>query len=609
MARARRRKLAFDATDYAEELAPLVEAVAGAPALDPRGLDRLVKRHPKRGRSLFRKSEILAGYRALGGAGRFGAAPAAFEARLRLRPVRTLSGVTPVTVLTRPHPCPGRCIFCPNDVHMPKSYLSNEPGAQRAEDNRFDPYLQTWNRLAAYRDMGHPTGKVELIVLGGTWSFHPEPYQRWFVKRCFDALNDFGSGRDGCATAGLVPSRYSQLLPPQLDGRALTRSYNQLVSEHLRSELGPAASAQLAHASEAASWAELAEAQRRNDRGAGHARCVGLSLETRPDQLCPEEARRLRRLGATKVQIGIQSLSDEVLAENRRGHDVAATRRALALLRRFGFKVQAHWMPNLAGSTPEKDLAGFAKLFDDAGFRPDELKLYPCVLLPSAELAAWYERGHWKPYDDATLETLVSECLATAPRWCRVTRVIRDFSAADIAAGSKAANLREVAERRLRAEGRPPQDVRAREIRAVAFEPAELRVVETSYATSIGRERFLEFVTPEDRLVGFLRLSLPDPGLPAEEIPEELWRAALIREVHVYGASLALGRRGPEAQHRGLGSRLVARAGEIARAEGYARLAVISAVGTRTWYRGLGFRDGDLYQLRPCGAGCGAVFD
>ena len=588
MAPARRRSFAFDPRSHEPELAAILERVAAAEALDARALDRLVKRHPRAGRGLFRKSEILAGYRALGGEARFGLAEPELRARLRLRPVRTLSGVTPVTVLTRPHPCPGRCIFCPNDVRMPKSYLSDEPGAQRAEDNRFDPYLQTWTRLAAYRAIGHSTDKVELIVLGGTWSFHPEPYQCWCVKRCLDALNDFGAGADGRAAAGAAPSRYAEALPAALDGRALERSYNQLVSGHLRETLGEG----LRHGSESASWESLATAQRANERAGS--RCVGLSLETRPDHVTFEEAARLRRLGATKVQLGLQSLSDSVLAANRRGHDVAASRAALALLRRFGFKVQAHWMPNLAGSSPARDVADFARLFGEPAFRPDELKLYPCVLVPSAELADLHARGAWRPYGEEELLGVVAACLARVPRWCRVTRVIRDFSAGDIAAGSRTANLREVAERRLRAEGRPPVDVRAREIRGDAFDAASLVLRETRYATSSGEEVFLEFNAADDRLVAFLRLSLPRETAPLAELAG----AALIREVHVYGGALELGRRGGEAQHRGLGRRLVERAGALAAGVGYDRLAVISSVGTRAYYRGLGFRDGELYQHR-----------
>jgi elongator complex protein 3 len=562
----------------------ILDALVAAPRLDARALDRLVKRHPRAGRGLFSKSELLAGYRRLGGATRWRLPEDELAARLRLRPVRTLSGVTPVTVLTKPWPCPGRCLFCPSDVRMPKSYLSDEPGAQRAEDNRFDPYLQVWNRLAAYREIGHPVEKVELIVLGGTWSAYPEPYQRWFAKRCFDALADFGAGRDGRAAAGAAPAGFARL-PARQDGRR-GAFYNRVVEDFLAAEVGGDG----LHASERASWAELEAAQRRSETAG--ARCVGLSVETRPDRVDAAEALRLRRLGVTKLQLGIQSVSDRVLRLNRRGHDVAAARRAVATLRRLGFKIQAHWMPNLHGSTPEADAAGFRALFDDPELRPDELKLYPCALIESAELVRVHERGEWRPYAEEELLALVQDCLEATPPWCRVTRVVRDFSAHDIAAGSRTANLREVAERRLRAAGRRCRDVRAREIRGDAFDPADLVLRERRYASGVGEECFLEFATPEERLVAFLRLALPDTPAPLPELEG----SALVRELHVYGASLPLGRRGRSPQHAGLGRRLLEHAAALARRAGYRDLAVISAIGTRPYYRSLGFRDSPLYQ-------------
>ena len=547
----RRSPVAFDPEPHERDLVAIVGEIAGSPDLDARALDRILKRHPKDGRGLFSRSEIIAGFRHFARGRDWGVDDDAFVESLRLRPVRTQSGVTPVTVLTKPYPCPGRCIFCPNDVRMPKSYLAAEPGAQRAEDNGFDPYRQAWNRLAAYRGIGHPVDKIELIVLGGTWSFYPEPYQTWFVKRCLDALNDFGAGVDGRAAAG--------------------------------------------EASQRASGADLERAQRLNE--AAGCRCVGLSLETRPDHVCERERLRLRRLGATKVQIGIQSLSDRVLALNRRGHDVAATRRALRLLRAAGFKLHAHWMPNLYGSSPAEDVAQFARLFDDSDFRPDELKIYPCSLIESAELMAYYERGDWHPYTHEQLVDVIAACLRGAPRYCRLTRVIRDFSADDIVAGSRTSNLREVAERRLRESGDSCREIRSREIRAQPLERADLRLVATDYETSIGDEVFLEFVTPRDRIAAFLRLSLPRDPSPVEEIR----RSALVREVHVYGASLSIGRRqAGRAQHRGLGRALVDEARARTRAAGFTDLAVISAVGTRAYYRGLGFHDGPLYQhCRP----------
>jgi len=584
----RRSRTDFDPTPHRRELVAIIDEIAADPALDARAIDRILKKYPRSGTGFFSRSEIIAGFRSFGSSRRRDLDEEGFVRRLRLRPIRTQSGVTPVTVLTKPYPCPGQCIFCPNDVRMPKSYLSDEPGAQRAEDNRFDPYLQTWNRLRAYRDMGHPVDKVELIVLGGTWTFHPEAYQIWFVKRCFDALNDFGKGRDGRTEAGMAPIGVGARCSP-LATREPGARYNEIVGAALRESHGPA----LLHPSESASWDELEAAHLVNETAP--CRSVGLVGETRPDQISAAEVRRIRRLGATKVQIGLQSLSDRVLEANRRGCDVAASRRALRLLRGAGFKLHAHWMPNLLGSSAEADADDFARLFDDPDFRPDELKLYPCCLIESAELMRNYERGEWVPYEHDELVDLLAGCLERTPSYCRLTRVIRDFSSHDIVAGNRLTNLREVADARLRARGGRCRDIRAREIRGSDFAVERLRLFDHQYRTSIGEEHFLEFSTEEDRLVAFLRLSLPASPLP----DPELRSSALIREVHVYGDSLGLGLRVEgRAQHTGLGRQLIERAAELARAAGFEDLAVISAIGTRVYYRGLDFCDGDLYQHR-----------
>jgi elongator complex protein 3 len=552
-------------------------------------MDDLLRRHPKAGRGFFSRGDLIAAFRYFDAEGEMPVAEARFVELVQRRPVRTQSGVTPLTVLTRPHPCPGKCIFCPNDVRMPKSYLSDEPGAQRAAVNRFDPYLQTWNRLAAYRAIGHPVDKVELIVLGGTWSFHPEPYQVWFVKRCFDALNDFGAGVDAREAVRLSIDDW-EALPARVDGREHARNpYNRIVSGFLTERL----STGLVDVGEAADWQSLEAAHHRNETAG--CRSVGLVLETRPDLVDASEVLRLRRLGATKVQLGLQSLDDAVLEANRRGHDVAAGRRAMALLRAAGFKLHAHWMANLKGATPERDVADFARLFEDAGFRPDELKLYPCSLIESAELMRDYEAGTWRPYDHDELLDVVASALAGVPRWCRVTRVIRDISSDDIVVGNKRTNFRQIAEAEVARRGGCCVDVRSREIGRDAFEADDAKLRVTEYATSTGTECFHEFVTPEDRILGFLRLSLPDGRVAA---PAEIEGAAVIREVHVYGAAVGLGEDAPDRpQHRGLGTRLIEAAASRARRAGFARLAVISAVGTRGYYRGRGFADGRLYQF------------
>lgn len=592
---------AFDPTAHERQLEGLLEALRAAGAdqgegLEDRELQRLLRRHPKATGSTFSKSEIIRGFRHL--APRLGFSEAELVARLRMKPVRTSSGVAPVTVLTKPYPCPGKCIFCPNDVRMPKSYLSREPGAQRAAQHEFDPYGQALGRLLTYHHNGHPVDKVELIVLGGTWSFYPEDYQIYFVRRLFDALNDF---RPELATPSALQWRGELSfgeIGEQIDGRRLERTYNQVVTAYLRAHQG----GELHSERESAGWDSLLEAQRRNEKA--HARCVGLVIETRPDHLPDEEVLRIRRLGCTKVQIGIQSLSDEVLAKNRRGHDVAATRRALRKLRSAGFKLHAHWMPNLLGSTPALDAEDFRRLFADPDFRPDELKVYPCSLIESAELMQYFERGEWRPYDDAELVGLLEECLLEVPEYCRVTRMIRDIPGDDILVGNKITNLREVVERNLLARGLKSRDIRAREVGRRGALPEELRLDRMDYATSVGQEVFLQFVDGERRVAGFCRLSLP--AVPAAI--GEIAGSAMIREVHVYGTlagwkSEALAATGERrTQHRGLGRRLVEEAAAIAAASGFADLAVISAIGTRDYYRGLGFEDGALYQHRALGA-------
>jgi len=582
----------FEPLRFETPLVSIIREIRAAERLDANAYHRIVRRHARPPHGSFSKSEIIRGFRAL--------APSygwddeeGFLDKVRMKPVRTESGVAPVTVLTQPYPCPGRCIFCPNDVRMPKSYLSREPGAQRAAQFRFDPYAQTLSRLIALYNTGHRVDKVELLILGGTWSFYPEPYQVGFVKRCFDALNDFAA--DPERLAGLLPrlDPASRLdFDELLEVEAGTETYNQRVADYLFERLGDDRTA----ATERASWEELERAQRLNETR--EARGVGLVLETRPDHVTPAEVRRLRRLGATKVQIGIQSLSDPVLAANRRGHDVATTRRALHLLRQAGFKLHAHWMPNLYGSDPAADVEDFGRLFDDPGVRPDELKIYPCSLIESAELMRHWQDGSWRPYTEGELLDVLGACLLRVPPYCRVTRVIRDIPGQDIVDGNKVTNFREVVERHLQARGLATRDIRSREIRRQGVELGELRLERLDYETSVGEEAFFQFVTGEDRLAGFLRLSLPGAPVFLDEIAGE----AMIREVHVYGAVVGLGEAGAEgpgrSQHLGLGRRLIAAAAELANERGFPGLAVISSVGTREYYRALGFADGELYQHR-----------
>ncbi len=514
--------------------ARLIEALVAVRPLTEKRYRRLMSQYARQGLPWLGKEKLLRIYRQLCDQGFLTFDPDV-PLVLQTKPTRTQAGVTVVTVLTKPYPCPGQCIFCPTDVRMPKSYLHDEPGAQRAERHAFDPYNQTIARIRALEKIGHPAEKIELLILGGTWSSYRRDYQEWFVQRCLDALNGVDS-------------------------------------------------------------ATLAEAQERN--AIASRRNVGLVIETRQDHIDTDELRWLRYLGVTKVQVGIQSLDERVLALNKRGHDVQSTRNAFRLLRLAGFKIHGHWMANLLGATPESDIEDFGRLWSDPAIRPDELKLYPCMLLEQAELYAYWQRGEYRPYSEDELVELLVACKAQVPRYVRLNRVIRDFPTTNVVEGNKKANLRELAQQKLQERGLRCRCIRCREIRRDPVTLAELKLVVTSYDTDATHEYFLSYETADERIAGFLRLSFPhqDIALPLPELAGH----AMIREVHVYGPSLPLGEESEgEAQHIGLGSRLIAQAKTMAREAGYSHLAVISAIGTREYYARHGFTLHDLYMTLP----------
>ncbi len=589
-----------------------------APPLDARRLAQIVRKHNeglKPGQKPCSKKRLLPFYLHVKQADperwhAWDVSPALEERllqTLRMKPRRTASGVATVTVLTKPWPCAGECLYCPNDLRMPKSYLADEPACQRAERNWFDPYLQVAARLRALGEMGHVTDKVELIVLGGTWSDYPADYQAWFVRELFRALND-GDGeaarREAEARRALyrnhgIPNRAedaaARVAAAQREVCAGKLTYNHAVRLLYQED----AAWQAVAAWQRATLDEVAAQHQANEQ-ARH-RCVGLVVETRPDAVTPESLTLVRRLGCTKIQMGIQSLDAGVLARNGRASGMDDVRRAFALMRLFGFKTHVHAMVNLCGSTPEGDKRDYRRLVTEAAYQPDEVKLYPCVLVEGTGLGAQAKRGAWQPYDEETLvDVLTTDVLATPPH-TRVSRMIRDISAHDIVAGNKKTNLRQLVEARAEATGQPIEEMRHREIGARDASDAGLALSSVRYRTTVSEECFLQWTTPENRLAGFLRLSLPDAacvealGEASPVRPSE----AMIREVHVYGKVAELHGEGQNAQHRGLGKRLVEAACEIARAEGYAAANVISAVGTRAYYRALGFEDAGLYQRRP----------
>lgn len=531
---------------------------------------------------------------------------------LQVKPRRTASGVATVTVLTKPWPCSSACLYCPNDVRMPKSYLHDEPACQRAERNWFDPYLQVTARLHTLHQMGHVTDKVELIVLGGTWSDYPEAYQIWYMHELFRALNDMScettvereseTRRTQYRDAGIARERddlANWAAEAQARVTAGDASYNETVRSlyacgtHADGN-GWAAAAQW----QTATFSQLEALQRENE-SAEH-RCVGLVVETRPDAVAPKRLATLRRLGCTKLQMGIQSLDECILAANHRGIGVNRMQQAFELARIFGFKTHAHFMTNLLGATPESDAADYRRMVEHPAFKPDEIKLYPCALVDGTGLVAHWRDGSWRPYTEQELVNLLAEDVLVTPPFTRISRMIRDISAHDIMTGNKKVNLRQLVDLELAKRAQPVQEIRSREIAFGAAANDELSLSEIAYETTNTREVFLQWVAPGNRIAGFLRLSMPNAdyvGAHAADLPIDAGEA-MIREVHVYGRVAGLHQGGENAQHRGLGRMLIERACDIARENGYTATNVISAIGTRGYYRKQGFTDNGLYQQR-----------
>ncbi|MFA6099777.1 MAG: tRNA uridine(34) 5-carboxymethylaminomethyl modification radical SAM/GNAT enzyme Elp3 [Patescibacteria group bacterium] len=482
------------------------------------------------------------------------------ERALRVKNVRTDSGVAPITVLTKPFPCPGRCVYCPTEARMPKSYISTEPAAARALSLQFDPYEQVRQRILTLERNGHQANKIELIVKGGTWSAYTADYREWFITRCFEAANE-------------IPH------PP-------------------------------APSPTDAGEGELEKAQAINETAAY--RIIGLTIETRPDWVKPKEVIHLRKLGVTRIELGLQIINDRVLSYTKRGTTVADAEHAIALLKTAGFKVDVHILPGQPGASAEDDLESFRLLFADPRFRPDMVKIYPCVVLPNSELAEWMVRGEFKPLEGDDLLELLVKMQTMVPRYCRVPRVIRDFPTTQISYGNKKSNLREILDAEMKKRGMQCVCLRCREVGHVAGDHTgdKTQVFEERYANAGGTEVFLS-VENEDRsaVFGFCRLRLPSSPTPSHRQTGEgeliyesfpvLKGAAIIRELHTYGTALNIDQSDPlAAQHKGYGRMLMQKAEEISAKEGFDHVAVISGIGVREYYKILGYHEQDTYMSK-----------
>ncbi|MDD5738890.1 MAG: tRNA uridine(34) 5-carboxymethylaminomethyl modification radical SAM/GNAT enzyme Elp3 [Candidatus Pacebacteria bacterium] len=480
------------------------------------------------------------------------------------RPVRSLSGIVNVSVLTKPYPCPGKCIFCPTQKNIPKSYLAGEPAVQRAIANKFSPYKQVEMRLKALQATGHPIDKVELRIIGGTWSYYSRVYRKWFIAECFKACNEFNK-----------------------------RIRNQ--KSGIRN---------------------LEELQKQNEKV--KCRIVGIAVETRPDYINAEEIKFMRELGITKVELGVQAIDDKILKLNQRGHSVESIITATRLLKNAGFKVSYQMMPGLYGSTPKKDLAMFQEIFTNPNFKPDYLKIYPLALVKNTKLYNLYKQKKFKPYTKNQLIKLIVEIKKIIPCWVRVERIIRDIPPTDIVeGGSNILNMREIVAKEMANMNLACKCVRCREVGANYESKERIYLFKQEYEASggkpasalsgygVAREIFLSFENKnKTKLFGLLRLRITD-------------KTAIVRELHVYGQMAQISRPQGSAnlsQHKGLGKKLLAQAEKIVYAEQFnkahckrsrstkqnrfSQIAVISGVGVRPYYRKLGYKLQNTYMVK-----------
>jgi elongator complex protein 3 len=466
----------------------------------------------------------------------------AFEKLLFSKKIRTRSGVAVVAVLTKPSTCPGKCLYCPSEKDMPKSYLKNEPAVMRAISVKFNPYAQVQKRLRALELNGHKTDKIELIVMGGTFSYFPKKYQEKFITECFRAANDY-------------PKKIasSQKTPTTLE-------YEQKKNE---------------------------KAKRR---------IIGLTLETRPDYIDAKEIFNFRALGCTRVELGVQSIFDDVLKINKRGHAVFETIRATKLLKDAGFKINYHIMPGLPGSDAKKDFEMFQTLFSSDNFQPDMLKIYPTVVLRDSELYSVWKKGQYRALNDQEFQKFILRVKEKIiPPYVRISRLVRDVPAESIIAGPIISNLRQLIGKESKC-----QCIRCREVGG-DFDPTEKIILNRiDYAASDGKEIFLQFVSEnKQKLFALLRLRISKNN-NEQHFMRALQGAALIREVHTYGKMTEIDKKSAlSPQHIGMGKKLILEAERIAKSEFDAKkIAIISGVGARGYYRKLGYRLQDSYMLK-----------
>jgi elongator complex protein 3 len=499
---------------------------------------------------------------------------------LLTKPTRTISGVAVCAIMTKPMKCPhGKCIPCPGGPgsefgDVPQSYTGKEPATRRAIRNKFDAYLQTMNRLEQYVVSGHVPDKVELIIMGGTFPSFPKKYQEDFVKFSLKAMNDFSRLFFKNKFNFLKFKKFFELPVEDLNDKArLNRIHNKLLKLKINKNKS------------------LETIQKNNEKS--KIKCVGLTIETRPDYGKLKHANEMLRLGCTRVELGVQTVYDNVLKKIKRGHTVKDSIDSTKTLRDLGFKLNFHMMPGLPGVNRKRDFMGLMELFMNPAFRPDMLKIYPCMVLKGTKLYKWWKKKKYKPLTTKKAAELIAEFKQFVPRWVRIMRVQRDIPTFMTEAGVDMTNLRQYIEKLMKKHKIKCDCIRCREPRGKKI--SNKREISTQYyEASNGSEFFISADdVKNDIILGFCRLRFPSQFL-RKEITED---SVLIRELHVYGEAAAIGKKG-KVQHKGVGKMLMEVAEETAKTYNRNKIVVISGIGAREYFRKLGYKREGPYMVK-----------
>lgn len=497
---------------------------------------------------------------------------------LTIKPVRTISGVAPIALMTMPHKCPhGKCIYCPGGINsefgnVPQSYTGKEPATRRAIRNCYDPYLQAMNRLEQYVVMNKVPEKAEIIIMGGTFPSLPIKYQSEFTKLVFKALNDFSKlfYKKGALDVNTFRNFFEVKESINSEERA-KRIREKLLKQKNKGK-------------------KSLEAEQKNNEKS-KIRCTALTIETRPDWCGKKEINQMLKLGCTRVELGIQTIYDDILKNVERGHTVAESIKATQLLKDACFKINYHIMPGLPGATKEKDIKFFHELFSNESFKPDMLKIYPCMVLKGTKLYEMYRKKQFSPLTTQKAAELIIELKKIVPEYVRIMRVQRDIPTYATESGVGMTNLRQHIDKIMKERKIKCRCIRCREIgRNTAEGKTEFK--EIHYTASGGTEFF---ITAElnDFILGFCRLRFPFKPF-RKEITQD---SALIRELHVFGEATSLGKKG-KTQHKGTGRALMGIAERISKAYYKKKMVVISGIGVRNYYKKLGYKLQGQYMVK-----------